>query len=379
MSQTPSEEEVVRALGELGRGAVPVEEAGRVAYRRERVVRAMSRQLAAVNGTRPKRTRFWAGVAAAALLVLGAGGALTLASRSPAPVEVARAPAGEVRAFVGDVSVRRGDLPARAVSVGDVFQGGESLRTGSRSGLELGIESGRARLQADSALDVVRPTAKERRLRLGRGGVDVDLPTKLTRGEHLVIETPDADVLVVGTAFTVDLRSEAGQSVTVVEVRRGTVWVQRDGRQEAVLRAGQGWRSSARAERPVIEAPVATAEPARTIGKAPRAARAAAPVVRSPAVDSGTLAEENRLFEAGLAARNAGDYAAAAESFRTLLSRYPATVLSEQALAGQFRSLEKAGRLSRAVVAARRYLASYPQGFARADAERLTASRLGDR
>jgi hypothetical protein len=374
MSQRPTTEEVVRALGELGRTAVPVEEAGRAGYRRERVVRAMERQIDVARAARPQRKRLWMGFAVAALAVLGVGAVFALGGERPAPVAVVKAPAGEVRSILGDVSVRVGSEPARPLTLGRVFEGGEVLRTASSSGVEIGIETGRARLVADSELEVVRPTPGERRLRLGKGGVDVDLPVKLARGQHLVIETPDADVLVVGTAFTVDLRSEGGQRVTAVEVRRGTVWVQQNGRQAAVLHAGQHWRSGARAAE-VREVPP---ELESEIAVRPRSApRSAGSSLR--AKDSGTLAEENRLFESALSARNAGDNSAAAEQFRVLLSRYPGSILAEQALAGQFRSLERAGRTSTAVVAARRYLAKYPQGFARADAERLTTSSLGNR
>jgi hypothetical protein len=373
MSAPPSTDDVVRALGELGRGAVPVEEAGRAGYRRERIVRVLARQLDARNAVRPERKRVWLGVALAALVVLGIGVSVALL-HTPAPTAVvANTPAGEVRAIVGDVSIRRGDKPARAALVGDVFQGGETVLTARGSSLEIGIESGRARLSAESDLEVVRPSSSERRLRLDKGGVDVDLPSKLVRGGHLVIETPDAEVVVVGTAFSVDLRQEKTGSLTVVAVRRGTVWIRRDGQQEAVLKPGDTWRSRLETSDPV---PVVVTEtelaPVRR-----QAVRSPAPPSR--AKESGTLAEENRLFEAGLSARNAGQHAAAAENFRTLLSRYPATVLAEQALAGQFRSLERAGRLSTAIVAARRYLASYPKGFARADAERLTTSSLGER
>jgi outer membrane protein assembly factor BamD (BamD/ComL family) len=82
------------------------------------------------------------------------------------------------------------------------------------------------------------------------------------------------------------------------------------------------------------------------------------------------------LFESALAARNAGDHAGAAEGFRQLLARFPRSVLAEQALAGRFRALERGGRTSAAVISARRYLSSYPQGFARADAERITSAPL---
>jgi outer membrane protein assembly factor BamD (BamD/ComL family) len=85
------------------------------------------------------------------------------------------------------------------------------------------------------------------------------------------------------------------------------------------------------------------------------------------------------LFEAGLAARNAGDDGRAADAFGTLLARYPRSVLSEQALAERFRALSRAGRTALAITAARRYLAAYPQGVARGDAERIASGLLEGR
>jgi hypothetical protein len=270
---------------------------------------------------------------------------------------------------VGEVSVRRNG-EASALRVGELFAGGELVSTSAESSAEIGIASGRAAVTASSELEIMRPTANERRLRLGVGSVDVDLPRKLEAGKHLVVETPDVDVLVVGTAFTVDVGRTPGAASTRVRVRRGTVWIMRAGAQLAVLNAGDDWSSLVKPTPAAV--PVQREIPAR----AAAAARTSAPA-REP--ESGTLGEENRLFKVGLTARNNGDSAGAAEAFATLLSRYPRTVLREQALAEQFRSLERAGRSSAATVAARRYLASYPNGFARADAERLTSGLLPER
>jgi hypothetical protein len=263
---------------------------------------------------------------------------------------------------VGTVTVGGAASP-HAAAVGDVFRGGEVVTTAEHSRLGVGIEAGSALLGASSRLEFMAPNAEERRVRLGAGTVDVDLPVKLAGGRHLVVETPNVEILVVGTAFSVGVR-EAGSAVaTRVSVRRGTVWVMENGKQRAVLVAGQEWESPlpAAATGPVAEAPPVAASP-----KTGGGARAG----------DGTLAEENRLFQLGLSARNAGDPAAAAEAFATLLARYPRSVLAEQALAERFRALERSGRVSAAIVSARRYLASYPRGFARTEAERLAQGPL---
>ena len=246
MSQPESLDDVVRTLGELGKSAVPVEEQTRAAYRRERIVRLLGTNIAA-EGQRVRRgkARPWLLVAAAAAVAIG--GALSWPALRPHPTGVAlsaRPTAGEARSLTGVVSVRRGGETA-AVHVGDRFTGGELVATGVNSLVEIAIASGRAELEASSELEVMSPTASERRLRLNGGSVDVDLPHKLEAGKHLIIETPDADVMVVGTAFTVDLGSVQGRVATHVRVRRGTVWILQGGKQRAVLAAGDDWSSAA--------------------------------------------------------------------------------------------------------------------------------------
>jgi len=383
MSQPESVDDIVQTLGELGKSGVPVEEQTRAAYRRERVVRLLGTAITAESQrTQRGKVRPW--LLAAAATALAVGGALSwpaLHSRAASVAVAERPMAGEARSLTGTVSVRRGG-EASAVHVGDRFFGGELLSTALNSRVEVGIASGRAELGAAGELEVMRPTASERRLRLGAGSVDVDLPHKLGAGKHLVVETPDAEVVVVGTAFTVELGREQGRTSTHVRVRRGTVWIMQGGKQRAVLAAGDDWRSATEVARPVatevarpLAMEVAPRLPARaqSLETAPRVASG------SRATDSGTLAEENRLFRLGLTARNAGDSVGAADAFGGLLARYPRSVLREQALAEQFRALERAGRSSAAAVAARRYLASYATGFARADAERVTSGLLGER
>jgi hypothetical protein len=162
-------------------------------------------------------------------------------------------------------------------------------------------------------------------------------------------------------------------------VRRGTVWILSHGERLAVLKAGDVWSSERNpvAESPAANAPAVDGAPTAAV-KAPHVAQARPTGgATREAVAPGSLAEENRLFEAALAARNGGDDGRAADAFGVLLSRYPRSVLAEQALAERFRALSRAGRTALAVTAARRYLAAYPQGAARSDAERIALSLEG--
>jgi hypothetical protein len=369
VSARDSDPDLVRTLRELGRAAVPVPEPQRAEYQRERVVRAIKKALVGVELTRrpSHRVAIWLSAAGLALAVGGAG---TFAGRywfsnQSASASAAATPSVAAESVVGEVTLRREGVPRRAV-VGDVLRGGDVVTTAEKSRVSIGIEAGSAELGASGELEFAPPSARERRLRLGAGTVDVDLPTKLADGRKLVVETPDVDVVVVGTAFSVDVDRSTAAVATHVAVRRGTVWIMQGGRQKAVLVAGQSWKTPTQA--PVEAAP--TAEPV-----AVRTPKSTADSARG----EGTLAEENKLFQSALSARNAGDPVAAADAFGQLLARYPRSVLSEQALAERFRALERAGRTSSAVAAARRYLAQYPRGFARVDAERIAQGPGGDR
>jgi hypothetical protein len=361
----------VRSLRELGRAAVPVQEASRAAYQRERVTRALSRALRRVTlARRPsRRVMAWLSVAAAVFLV--GGSAALVAEQLARQREPARAAAEQhsiaAEHVVGVVTVEHAGTSRPAV-VGDVFRGGEVVRTGPSSQLSVGIEKGSAALGASGELEFAPPTDKERRVRLGLGKVEFDVPRKLTGGRHLVVETPDVDVLVVGTAFSVGVERTDDTVFTEVSVRRGTVWILEHGKQRAVLHAGDTWRTP----RPSAAEPPPSSEPAVA-----RARRSGGDSAR--ASGEGTLAEENRLFQSALSARNSGDPVAAADAFGQLLARYPRSVLAEQALAERFRALERAGRTSGAAATARRYLTAYPNGFARADARRISQGELDDR
>jgi hypothetical protein len=375
MTTPERHDELIQTLGELGKMAVPVEDHQRAEYRRERIVRLLGTSITSER-RRARRAHLWPWLYVAAAGVLAVGGAVGWSAwRAPAVVTASAEPnAGEARSVAGDVTVRRGEQTS-PLRVGDVLVGGEVLATAAQAVAEIGIDAGRAELEGSSELLLVRPTAKERRLRLGVGTVDVDLPRKLAAGKHLVVETPDVEVLVVGTAFTVDV-DRTGAASTRVRVRRGTVWIMQGGKQRAVLNAGDDWSSATLARSAVpVATEVAAVAPVKQ-GPARGSSRLGAAKRSS---DRGTLEEENRLFQAGLSARNAGDHGGAAEAFAGLLSRYPRSVLREQALAEQFRALERAGRTSAATVAARRYLAGYPSGFARADAERVTSRLLPER
>jgi hypothetical protein len=357
---------VDRALASLGSVAVPVEESSRAAERRDRVVGVLGSVLGRVRARRTFVRRVW--ITFFSLLSLGVVAAVAVSvsklGEPPANVQAAAPEVWKAKDVVGTVFVSAPGRGQRPVAAGEALHAGVSLEAGDGAGISLGVSEGDVRLVSPGLVEVVATSDKERRLRVALGVVEVDLPKKLPHGQSLIIETPDAQVRVVGTAFRVEVNLDgAGKPATEVSVRRGTVWVTQDGERRATLGAGSKWRS--RVEVAAVAEPAPKSEPARTRANAsvPRAPRAPDP--------QGTLAEENRLYESALAARNAGDDRRAAEAFGQLLSRYPRSVLGEQSLAERFRALDRAGHVSLSVAAARRYLAAYPEGFARADAERI--------
>jgi hypothetical protein len=356
---------VDRALENLGRVAVPVEEANRAARRRDRVVGMLGSVLGRVRARRTFVRRAWItfmsvmSVSVAALAVL----TYVKLSQPSAAVATVTPESWQARSVVGDVVVRSGGAE-RLVTAGEVLKPGDALEAKAGASVTLGLSSGDVKLSSAGRIEVVSTTTAERRLRVPLGTVEVDLPRKLPHGQALIMETPDAQVRVVGTAFRVDVNlDESGKPATEVAVRRGTVWVSQRGERRATLGAGSKWRSA-----PEPSAETASAATPKSEARTEAFASRGAP---RPAEPQGTLAEENRLYESALAARNAGDDRRAAEAFGQLLGRYPRSVLREQSLAERFRALDRAGQVSAAVASARRYLAAYPEGFARADAERI--------
>jgi hypothetical protein len=128
--------------------------------------------------------------------------------------------------------------------------------------------------------------------------------------------TPDATVVVHGTTFRVVVSDAAAAMRTCVSVAEGVVTVN-DGTSETHVEASQSWGCAPLKEETITPSPSSPAP---------------VPKVHPPP-SRGTLNEENRLFQAGLAAEQKGDPHQAAASFSLLLSRYPQSPLAADARA----------------------------------------------
>ena len=99
---------------------------------------------------------------------------------------------------------------------------------------------------------------------------------------------------------------------------------------------------------------------------APAPSAAATPSVAS------SLGEQNDLFAEAIVAKRQGESQVALATFDRFLATYPTSPLAQSAAVERMRLL-RAAQSPRGVVAARQYLAHYPNGFASAEAEAIVA------
>ena len=359
-------DEVLRRLGSQ---VVPVDEPVCVEKRREQVVLAVSRAIreTSENKRRSLRTRIVWGLGLAASLCLGIGIAVRVQQSTPT--------LGTTVADVhGAVVVTEGG-ESRALSPGATFALGAfgEIETAPDAQAEIRSQKSLVHVGPATRLSVPQATPLEERYRLALGRVDVSVDRNSRVVRSVVVETANAEVVVHGTVFAVGVASRANHLVTEVSVTRGSVWVLANGVQVAVLGPGQRWSSEA----PPGVAPLAPAIVVPGPTESGSAARepAAHPVRHeTPAAAesrASTLAEQGRMFQDAIDARNRGDDARAVELFMRLLARFPSY---EEAQVQLFRAQGRLGHTAAAASEARHYLAQHPQGFAHEEARVLALS-----
>jgi FecR protein len=374
VSRLPLDSEPGELLRQLAQEPVPDAPDDTSPARRDRLVRSMKDAVerSAESVERARRFRRGGVVVAAAAGFLLLSGLLLKEHRAhggPSAIAGLDRVSGTV-VLTQEGSVRVVGSSERALHDGD------SLQTAIGARAHLATHKSSVNVSESTELKLSQPSAAEERISLRRGRVEVAVDKAVETKRSVVVETPDAEVVVRGTVFDVRVEPLASATNTHVHVTRGSVWVLAQGVQVALLSAGQSWSSVGGVEaaetRPGSPAAALPAEPGITapppaIGKPGAPAKEASHRV-------GTLAEENRLFAAGVEARNRGDAARAAELFGELLGTYPQSTLREVAQVERFRALSQAGQTTRAASEARRYLAEHAEGAARNEARDLALS-----
>jgi ferric-dicitrate binding protein FerR (iron transport regulator) len=372
---TTRREQVKRALWQLEREPMPIREPADEAARRNRIASAVNTRVRELSKEKSRsfRTRavLLASAAAAVAFVFGAvwfrGGMKASSHDGESPVAALRVD-GPV-SVVHDGQNRPVDdaAPPRLSSA-------DTLRTATGASAHAVLASGTVvNVQASTSIRFRASrtgTDGAEDMSLDSGTIALKVP-KLGPHRRLSIHTPDAVVTVRGTEFSVEVRERDGHTITGVKVVEGSVWVASKGR-ELTLEKGSEWSSEA-------EPTVARVEPE------PAAAldAAGASAVPAPAASHGsstsrdepasTLGAENDQYQRGVSAARLGDDRKALGAFETFLQRYPASPLAQSAEVERFRALKRIGRVDEAARRARQYLASYPGGFARAEAQTLSS------
>ena len=276
-------------------------------------------------------------------------------------------------------------LPNRFVGAGDTFRAGikDTVRIGSAAGTELVVEAG-------GSLRVVEADAMKR-FALLRGAVHLRV-AKLLPGERFIVETSDTKVEVHGTQFRVSLVDAApgceGAVVTRVSVSEGVVSVDSSGL-EARLFPGDDWSSKCaeppvaqqdrprsrrklarRRSHPMVRPVLATANAAKPPAVAGDRLYTGGSKSLAAAPSASQLAAQNDLFASAVRARRNGRAEDALARFERFVRQYPDSSLIESALVHRMRLLARSDHRA-AVDAAAGYLARFPDGFARGEAQLL--------
>jgi ferric-dicitrate binding protein FerR (iron transport regulator) len=381
MSEQRSPEEL---LAELGRSVIPMEEHDVVEERRARVVSRIARTIRTTSEARTRtrrRARIFGALAAAAAVVVLLFGAAHFSSTS-APTEVAASVHGVAE---GVVVSHAGSSAVVASGSEQRLGSGDELSTLAAAEAKLELDSGAVvQLAKSTHLTLQHVGSRPEVIHLALGRVSVRVPHLGPKG-RFVVTTPDAEVTVHGTAFSVEV-TPAG---TRVEVSEGEVGV-RHGSEHVVLHPGDSWTSSAKsaAKTDIKAAPVSASPAAKKLPaavaktpkpKTPPSKPASKPAQGGVAAALGgsaadqqknqtDLPEQNRLFSAAVAARKSGNDARALGLLDQLLSRYPNGPLAPEARVERFRCLASMGRKNEAAKEARRYLLEHGDGAARDEA-----------
>jgi hypothetical protein len=351
--------------------------------RRDAVVAAMALAIAA----KARRRR----ILTLTAVTLAAAASLLVALRLTGNGGLSGAKPGESLALVVEQATGQGNQLVRATTmqplpVLGVLAVGDSVRSSKDGSATLGFANGTRITLSSSANLRVDDLGSMRRFSLFHGTLRAHV-AKLGPGERFVVSTPDSEVEVRGTVFTVGVDSSPGRcrgstSQSSVHVSEGAVWV-RSGDMQVVLHPGESWATPCPESSKAAPAAVETPEPVPALAPspAPAAARLTRSWVNKPAVANepgpvapapamvapvptrpsesplvpgaapapsekpappaavSRLAEENDLFSAALDAERQGQHDLALRRLDDLIARYPGGPLNESARAERQRIL----------------------------------------
>jgi hypothetical protein len=266
---------------------------------------------------------------------------------------------------------------------------GQSVVSGQGRSTVVEFGSGTRITLTDQGELVYREDTAVQRFGLVRGAAHL-VVARLTDNQRFIVDTADAEVEVRGTVFDVAIAEGEKRCPerTLVSVTEGAVQVRSAGTTR-MLRSGEKWESACVPRVPTPAAPEPGAQASKASSALVAGARASTEESESPegeaapgALDDAKtevagegladskLTEQNDLFAAATAARQAGSRARALELYDRLLARFPRGPLAESAGVERIRVLWQLDP-ERARAAARSHLARYRDGIATKELETL--------
>ena len=326
-------------LSPLRDGPVSLSSGDAEEARRARILPALRSATAQLPRQRARR-RLWRRVRIGSATTLALLGLLWVGGRIGSP-DATRT--SVQRASPEPAHVREAEVAPSEVAPTQAPPAPGPMRAYGRRGGALRADATKAKVRVAPhsrlRLPAYDPASDTELLSLLEGEVQCEVPP-LARGRGFVVTTPDARVVVHGTAFRVRV-PRAGQSC--VTVREGLVEVQTDG-ERLYLGPGAQWGCDA----PRAAAPRGAPTSARRAAATRKRRRAHAQPQARPETteaseaDGGTLAIETELVAEALRAEMGGRRTHAEALLRRLLAEHPASPLVPEARAALTRLREGA-------------------------------------